>query len=356
MRLLESADEAAAVERLHDLGCTDGLPVIVPTPERVDRFVLASGLDGDALLGVMGPLGGAATVEQVAANAVMAGCLPDHLPVVMAAVRAVCRPEFDLAEMQSTTHCTAPLLIVHGPVVDFCGIASGFGALGPGHRANAALGRALRLCMMNLGGARPGVSDMALLGHPGKFTFCLGESAAQSPWGPMHTDWGYAAEESAVTVVGAEPPHSTISVGDADDPTSVDRLLDALARVIANTGSNNAHFRGGAITVVLNPDHAAVLDAAGLSRAEVRTELAARATNSRADLARLNPAFAGEGDPDDRIPAVRDPTDLLVLVAGGPGLYSVVMPSWATGPHRNPAVHERVDLDQACEVPGALAG
>ncbi|MEO1061979.1 MAG: hypothetical protein AAFZ07_11210 [Actinomycetota bacterium] len=353
MRLLEAPDDTAAVEQLHDLGCTDGLPVVVPTPDRVDRFVLASGLDADALLGVMGPLGGAATVEQVAANAVMAGCLPDHLPVVLAAVRAVCRPEFDLAEMQSTTHCTAPLVIVHGPVVDFAGVASGFGALGPGHRANATIGRALRLCMMNLGGARPGVSDMALLGHPGKFTFCLGESAELSPWDPMHTDWGYRADESAVTVVGAEPPHSTIFVGDADDPTSVDRLLDALARVIANTGSNNAHFRAGAITVVLNPDHATVLDAAGLSRADVRRELAARATNPRGELARLNPAFAGEGHPSDRIPAVRDAADLLVLVAGGPGLYSVVMPSWGTGPHRNPAVHERVDLDQACEVPGA---
>ena len=353
MRLLEAVDEAAAVERLHDLGCTDGLPVVVPTPERVARFVLASGLDGDAAIGEMGPLGGVATVEQISVNAVMAGCLPDHLAVVLAAVRAVCHPEFDLAEMQSTTHCTAPLIVVHGPVVDFCSVASGFGALGPGHRANAAIGRALRLCMMNIGGARPGVSDMALLGHGGKFTACLGESPELSPWGPMHVDHGFAAEESAVTVVGTEPPHSVIFVGDADDPSSVERLLDSLARVIANTGSNNAHFRAGVVTVVLNPDHAAVLDAAGLSRAAVRSELASRATNPRGHLAQLNPAFAGDGWPDDPIPAVRDPADVVVVVAGGPGLYSVVLPSWGAGPHRNRAVHERIDLDHACEVPGA---
>lgn len=356
MRLREAADEAAALDELHELGCTDGLPVVIPTPERVDRFVLASGLDGDAVLGELGPLGGVATVAQVAANAVMAGCLPDHLPIVIAAVRAVAQPEFDLGEMQSTTHCTAPLVIVHGPAAAAADVASGFGALGPGHRANASIGRALRLCMINVGGARPGVSDMALLGHPGKFAFCLAEAAKASPWGPMHTEWGYGADESAVTVVGAEPPHSTLFVGDADDPTSADRLLDTLAAVIANVGSNNAHFRCGAITVVLNPDHAAVLAAAGYDRSKVKEAFAGRATNPRSVLAALNPAFAGDGGPDDAIPAVRDPDDLLVLVAGGPGLYSVVMPSWAAGPHRNPAVHERIELDRACEVPWATSG
>ncbi|MEM9035875.1 MAG: hypothetical protein AAGD18_14865 [Actinomycetota bacterium] len=353
MKTLDAADEASALEDLHALGCTDGLPVVVPTPDRVDRMVLASGMDPDGVLGELGPLGGVATVGVVAANAVMAGCLPDHLPVVLAAVRAVAQPPFDLGEMQSTTHCTAPLVIVHGPVVESCGIAGGFGALGPGHRANASIGRALRLCMINIGGARPGVSDMALLGHPGKFTYCLGEDPALSPWEPMHVDWGYRSDQSAVTVVGAEPPHSTLFVGDADDPGSADRLLDTLAAVIANVGSNNAHFRGGVVTVVLNPDHAAVLAEAGMDRAKVREVLAERATNPRSAIAALNPAFAGDGDPDDPIRAVPDPADLLVLVAGGPGLYSVVMPSWAAGPHRNPAVHEPVDLDQACAVPWA---
>ncbi|MCY4565194.1 MAG: hypothetical protein OXE40_12050, partial [Gammaproteobacteria bacterium] len=136
--LLKAVDEAAAVERLHDLRCTDGLPVIVPTEARVARMVLAGGLDRDLVLGEMGPARGAATVEKVAVAAVMAGCLPDHMTVVIAAVRAVLDPRFDLTEMQSTTHCTAPLIIVNGPARHWCGpIASGFGALGPGHRANA---------------------------------------------------------------------------------------------------------------------------------------------------------------------------------------------------------------------------
>jgi hypothetical protein len=169
--LLQAADEHAALEALHARGCTDGLPVIIPTAQRVSRMVLASGMDADMVLGTMGPAGGVATVQQVAVAAVMAGCLPDYMPVVIAAVKAVIEPVFDLTEMQSTTHCTAPLIIVNGPARHNCGpIASGFGALGPGFRANASIGRALRLTMINIGGARPGESDMALLGHPGKFT------------------------------------------------------------------------------------------------------------------------------------------------------------------------------------------
>ena len=131
--LLTAADEPGAVEVLHELGCTDGLPVVVPTPERVDRMILATGLDADLVVGEMGPQGGAAAVHKIAVNAVMAGCLPDYAPVVIAAIRAMCEPEFDLGEMQGTTHCTAPLVIVNGPARDACGgIASGFGALGPG--------------------------------------------------------------------------------------------------------------------------------------------------------------------------------------------------------------------------------
>ena len=153
--MLQAVDEQAAIEQLHAMGCTDGLPVIVPTDARVARMVLASGQDADMVLGEMGPLMGLATVQKVAVAAVMAGCLPDYMPLVMAAVRAVLEPAFDLTEMQATTHCTAPLIIVNGPARDSCGpVASGFGALGPGHRANASIGRALRLCMLNIGGAR----------------------------------------------------------------------------------------------------------------------------------------------------------------------------------------------------------
>ncbi|MCH9671500.1 MAG: hypothetical protein K0U93_08640 [Gammaproteobacteria bacterium] len=354
--LLNAVDEYHAVEQLHARGCTDGLPVIVPTPERVERMTLATGLDGDLVLGEMGPMGGAATVQKVAIAAVMAGCLTDHMPVVVAAVRAVCEPEFDLGEMQGTTHCTAPLVIVNGPARHHCGaIASGFGALGPGHRANASIGRALRLAMINIGGAIPGVSDMALHGQPGKFTCCLAEDEESSPFAPLHTSFGFDSADSVVTVVGAEAPHSTLFQGDADDPDSPDRLLRTIAAVIANPGSNNVHLGGrGAVTVILNPVHATVLGDAGYSREMVQEKLSEYAVLPRTVYeATAGTAFADK-QRGDIVRAVREPSKILVLTAGGSGLYTMVMPSWCSGPHANSAVHARIDLDQFCEVPGAV--
>ena len=268
--LLNASDEAEALEDLHRRGLTDGLPVIIPTPARVARMVLASGFDADMVLGAMGPGHGIATIEKVAVAAVMSGCLPDYMPVVLAAVKAVIDPVFDLTEMQATTHCTAPLIIVNGPARHTCGpISSGYGALGPGHRANASIGRALRLAMINIGGGRPGTSDMALLGHPGKFTFCLAEDEENSPFPPMHIDLGFETDDSVVTVIGAEAPHSVIFSGDGDDPDAYKALLNMLAIGIANAGTNNAILTGGTATIVLNPEHAAILDQAGLTRQDI---------------------------------------------------------------------------------------
>lgn len=355
--VLEAPDEAAALELLHAEGCTDGLPVVIPTPERVDRLVLASGLDADVVVGTVGPNLGVATVEKVAVNAVMAGCLPDHMPVVLAAVRAVCRPEFDTSEWQSTTHAISPLIVVNGPARDACGpLAHGFGALGTGHRANASIGRAVRLVLTNIGGAHPGITDMALLGQPGKFAMVLAEDEDASPFPPLHTslDPTLGPADSAVTLLGVEGPHSVLSVSDADDPTSAQRLLRSLAATIANVGSNNAHFRRGGVAVVLNPDHAAVLAGAGLSRADIRQQLHELAANPRSVLHQLNPAFAPRAG-DDLVRATASPEDILLLQGGGAGLYSVVFPSWGAGPHANPWVVERIELDQVCELPWASA-
>jgi hypothetical protein len=343
--------ESEAVEALHAAGCTDGLPVIVPTPERVSRMVLATGLDADMVFGTIGPLFGAATVEKVAIAAVMAGCLPDHMPVVVAAVKALCRPEFDTSEMQATTHAISPLLIVNGPAREWCGVACGFGALGPGHRANMTIGRALRLAMLNIGGATPGVSDMALLGHPGKLSMCLAEDETASPWEPLHVSLGFHADDAMLTVVGTEGPHSVMSVSDADDPTSADRLVRSLAAAVANLASNNAHFHRGTVVVVLNPDHAYVLAAAKYSRADVQQRIWDAAHHPRGLLRTYNPGFAGRGDDDDRLPSVPTPADILVMVAGGGGLYSTVFPSWGAGAHGNPFICEPIDLGQACDVP-----
>ncbi len=351
MTLIDAANEADALEWMHANGCTDGLPVVIPTAERVDRMVLASGLDGQLSLGAMGPGNGETTIEAVATNAVMAGCLPDYMPVVLAAVQAVLQPKFDLAEMQGTTHSTAPLMIVGGPIAQPLGLASSFGALGPGHRANASIGRALRLAMMNIGGARPGESDMALLGHPGKFSFCIAEDTAASPWEPVHETFGHTAEESSVIVVGAEAPHSCIFVDDADSPESPQRLLKTIAATIANLGSNNAHFRRGVVTVALNVDHAAVLGRSGISRKDAQEAIMGYAVNPRSVLRELNPTYAGKGDGADLIRAVASPDDVLIFVAGGAGLYSSVFPSWAAGANANSAVSQAISIDLSCEIP-----
>ncbi|MEM7001877.1 MAG: hypothetical protein AAF529_13900 [Pseudomonadota bacterium] len=351
--LLNAADEAAAQERLHELGCTDGLPVIVPTAERVDRMILASGQERDMVLGSMGPGNGAATIEKVAIAAVMAGCLPDYMPLVMGAVRAVLAPEFDLTEMQATTHCTAPLIIINGPARLTCGpVASGFGALGPGHRANASIGRALRLCMLNIGGARPGVSDMALLGHPGKFTYCLAEDEEHSPFPPLHVARGFQADDSVVTVIGAEAPHSVIYSPNADDPEDADKLLKQLAVGLANLATNNAILTGGAATVVLNPEHADVLARNNLSRQAASQRLWELTHLSKADRTEFGGPFSGRHKDDDgaTYAAFPSPEHILLLVAGGVGLYSMVMPSWCAGAHNNSAVSVAVETDQFCEI------
>lgn len=343
--LLKASDEDAALEELHALGCTDGLPVVIPTRERVERMVLATVLDGDLMLGEMGPALGACSVEKLATAAVMAGCTPDHMPVVLAAALAVMDPAFDLTEMQATTHCTAPLILVNGPARHECGgVASSYGALGPGHRANASIGRALRLAMINIGGGRAGVSDMALLGHPGKFTFCLAEAEEESPFEAYHVCRGFDANDSSVTVIGTEPPHCVIGVTDADDPGSCDRLLDLLAGGFANPATNNAAIGGGAAVVVLNPEHANALAAVGHSRASIAQAIYERATRAPDGTASLlgNKARHCFATPDD----------IVVWVAGGPGLYSVVMPTWCAGPHKNRAITKPIAVGQACEIPG----
>ena len=361
---LSAEDEASAVEYLHELGCTDGLPVVVPIAERVERMVLASGLDADIVLGEMGPGMGIATVEKVAVAAVMAGCLPDHMPLVIAAARAVIDPRFDLTEMQATTHCTAPLIIVNGPARHSCGgVASGFGALGPGHRANASIGRALRLCMINIGGAHPGSSDMALLGHPGKFSYCLAEDEEHSPFPPLHTSLGYAPDDSTVTVIGAEAPHSVLYSGNADDPQDAEKLLQVLAIGLANMATNNAVLTGGSAVVVLNPEHADILAKANLNREAIAKRLWELTHLPVAEREKFAASFAGLRDTSQKdAPSAPDtyaafpaPQNILIIMAGGSGLYSMVMPSWCAGKHRNSAVTVTVETDQFCEVP-AFAG
>jgi hypothetical protein len=351
--LIRGTSEDELRETLYRLKATDGLPVILPTPERVEAMLEAAalaGFDRDLVLGDVGPNMGQATVEKVAINAVMAGCLPEHLPVVIAAVMALCDERMDTAEFQVTTHQVSPLLIVNGPAVKEAKIATGFGALGYGHRANLCIGRAVRLCLINLGGVWPGESAMSLLSHPGSVAYCLGEDEASSPFAPLHTTLGFAADTSVVTVACVGAPVSVIAPPSPDDSPWGDRLLSLLAAAIASVGSNNA---GGAlhgtVVVVLNPDHARALHVEGYSREDISAELIKRAVNPAGYISRLR-ATPPPKDPDALVRAIGGPQCLLVLVAGGPGVYSHVMTPWGGGPHCNTHASREIVFYDACEV------
>jgi hypothetical protein len=353
---LEAADEEAALERLHREQMTDGLPVVIPTRRRVDAMVLASGSDPDVSLGTVGPSLASATVEVVAANAVMAGCLPEHFPVVVAAVKAICDPTYDLTETQVTTHPVTPLLIVNGPAREQCGLASGCGAFGPGHRANAAIGRAVRLVMMNVGGGRPGISDMSTLGSPAKFSFCAAENEEQSPWPPLHVSRGWRADQSTVTAITVEGPHSVICAPMSDDMVdmAVPAAIRLLASAVGSLGSNSTYFSKGDMAVIVNPQIAHLLAGAGYTREKLQKELVDRSRHTRGVLRQHNPALIPPG-PDDEIGSPRDPSSLVIAVAGCIGGYAMVCPTLGVSLHHHPSVTKEIELNQTCVLPQRLS-
>ncbi|HTO11281.1 MAG TPA: hypothetical protein VMQ51_06895 [Candidatus Binatia bacterium] len=308
---------------------SDGLPVLPPTPERVARLLGAR--DGARVVATLAPLDGRATLEAIAVNAALAGAGPEHLPVIVAALRALADPAFNLNAVQTTTHPCTPLLIVNGPIAARLGIGGGANALGNGHRANAVIGRAVRLVLQNVGGARPGHEDRATLGHPGKFSYCLAENEAASPWAPLSVERGFAPAASTVTVAGAEAPHNVNDHGS----TTAEALLLALAGTAATTGSNNIYL-GGQPVVILGPEHAATIAGSGWSKAELKRRLWARARVrldrfSAENLARFSiiapERFVGR-PPDADVPWCVSAEDLVVIVAGGPGKHSSVIPTF----------------------------
>jgi hypothetical protein len=312
---------------------TDGLPVVPPTPGTVAAMVRASGRAPDESLGAIPPKYGTATIEKLAINAVMAGCLPEYFPVVLAAVEALFDPAFNLGGVQTTTHLCEPLIIVGGPIVDTLGFSTGHAVFGSGSRANATIGRAVSLILWNLGGSFPGDPDKTTFGQPGRWSFCVGERRVGNPWPPLHGERGVEASGSAVTVFACEPPHSLLTWGTAD------RILWCLAEGISYPGSNNAYTMGQ-VLFVLGMEAAATLTAAGLSRADVQRSVWERA---RLPLWRLKRAAWEEtyarqwyppevnlDDDESLVPVTARPEDIHVLVAGGEGRFTAVCPGWGS--------------------------
>lgn len=268
-------DHQDLVEYYFDQRWSDGLPVVPPTPHRVAAFVDVLGGDPHHFEARIPPRWGSLTTELLAVNMVMAGCKPEYAPVVRAAVLALTDSRFNLNGIQATTHVVSPLIVVNGPMAREIGMNSGGNLFGSGNRANATIGRAVRLIMLSVGGGIPGELDKSTLGHPGKYTFCIAENEQESPWAPYHVEHGYAPEDSTVLVIGAEAPHS-VTNHISDDPQGI---LDSIASAMSTIAHNNAVL-GGSCTVVLGIEHARTIANFGWTRDDIRRYLGSTAKTS----------------------------------------------------------------------------
>ncbi len=310
----------------------DGLPIVPPTRERVDAMLAGARASGGESLGLMPPLWRECTLEKLAVNAVMAGSEPACFPVIVAGVQAKLDPAFNLYGVQATTHPVAPLVIVSGPWARAIGLCSGAGLFGPGFRANATIGRAIRLILMNVGGAWPGRHDMATQSSPAKFSYAIAEREDASPWEPLHAGLGFGSGQSVVTVYGGEPPHN---VNDHVSTTAAG-ILNNVADVAATLGSNVGwYFSQSQLLVVLGPEHAATIAADGFTKADVQRFVFEHA---RLPLRRLKlggmwgmhdwPLWMQKvTDESAMLPQVPAPDDVFVIVAGGSGKHSAVIPN-----------------------------
>jgi hypothetical protein len=314
-------------------GWTDGFPIIPPTEDRLEKMLAHSGFAPETLIGKVAPSFGEATVEKIAINAVMAGCLPEHLPVVIAAVRAMTEKVFNLYALQATTHLCTVMVLLNGPLAEKLDVNWGYNAMGQGYIANATIGRAVRLVLINIGGATPGVLDRATLGAPSKYSFCFAENEEENPWPPLHVEKGFPASQSTVTVLGAEGPHNVNDHGG----NTAEEILTTVSGVLATPGANNFYL-GGQPMVALGPEHASIIAGGGFSKNDVKQWLYENALVpmrlvSKGNLERflkIKPErFNGLG-PDDRVPILDRPEDLNVVVVGGNGRHSVVIPTFGT--------------------------
>ena len=258
------------IEQYFASSWTDGLPIVPPIQELVDRMITASGRDPMDVVGVVPPRHGIATVEAIATNAVMAGCRPEYMPVIVAAVEALLDDAFDVQGLQATSDPAAPLVIVSGPVVHQVGINHGIGLFGHGSRANATIGRALRLVLVNVGGGHPDAGDKSTLGSPAKYSYCIGVDV-DSPWRPLHTEFGFSPDDSCVTVYAADAPRGNNPAGSG----SMEFALWILADSMSNLNHHILH--GGHAVVVISPLIAHRLHEEGWTKNEVKYYLYERA-------------------------------------------------------------------------------
>ena len=331
---LTFATDDDVLEAFHERRWTDGLPFVLPTPERVQAMIAGSRRHATDVIAVVPPRWADATIEKLAVNAVMAGCRPAYMPLLIAAVEAAADPEFGLYSVQATTHPCAVMLLVSGPIVQQLGLNFAHGSFGPGFCANASIGRAMRLVLMNVGGGIPGHGDQATHGSPAKYSYCVAENEAATPWEPFRVTRGFGSNDSTVTVFSGEGPHN---VND-HVCTSAQTTLAVVADTMTTIGHNNAaSVIRGDVLVAFGPEHAHTIASGGLSKRDVQQFLFERARN-RVGLLKLRAMYKKENwpdwvdvDDDDALcPIVARPEDIHIVVTGGPGKHSAFIPTFGT--------------------------
>ena len=314
-------------------GWTDGLPVVPATPDLVRKMLGEYGGDPSWSLGVIQPQNASVTIEKVAINAVMAGCRPEHFPVVVAGIQAILKPEFNLAGCQATTGGAAPVTIVNGPIARDLDINGDAGCFGPGHRSNAVIGRAIRLVIRNIAGLIPGEMDKATLALPARYTFCFAENEARSPWEPRHVELGMGPDQSLVTISAIR---GLYVVMESSVPTGLE-VLKTLVESTQTTGFSNYYQigTGAQITLVLCPEHAHEISQSGFSKADVREFIFQNARMPLKNLVNMAhygnrnwPQWVDETNPETLVPIALKADDIVVVVAGGDGRHSAWLAGW----------------------------
>jgi hypothetical protein len=322
----DEQDPVELIEMYYRRGWTDGMPVIPPSAKTVDAALAAAGLNADDVVGEVPARNLKISADKVAINAILAGCLPEYMPVVLAAVKGICQPDFAYHGPATSTGGAAIALIVNGPVAGRLGINAADNAFGPGFRANATIGRALRLLMMNTLDTRPGRLDRSTLGNPGKYSLCFAEDEENSPWEPLHVEKGFQPHESTVTVFATEGPHQIYNHLSNDPQTLCVTMADSMANLGSMTITGQANM-----VVVFAGEHQAVFRNSGWSKVQVKQCLFEHAHRSTADIKRAGriPGSITENDESERRHVVRKPDDILVVSAGArAGAFSACLPGW----------------------------
>jgi hypothetical protein len=304
-------------------GWTDGLPIIPPTEERVGQMLAAVKRNRQDVIGVVPPRWAPATVEKIAINAVMAGCLPQYMPVLIAASEALADPRLNLYALQATTGGPAIMLIVNGPIRKQLNINGGSNALGEGWRANATIGRCIRLIQRNIGGSYPGTTCKATLGWPGKYSLCIAENEEASPWEPLHVERGFAADTSTVTAISAD---SCVRASDLDSTKAEGVLINFAQKMDGPSGPE--------AIMVICPEHAKIIAGDGFSKQNVKKFIWDRAAYRMKDVPDETFHQRVKRRPDlkltreSTIPVTDTPDDILIVVAGGDGSQSQYIHVW----------------------------